>query len=72
MAVVGRLTSRLDPRLLIAAGAIVFAIAAWQLSRITGESGGGDLFWPLIFRGVGLGLLFVPLTTITLAELTPP
>ena len=71
MAVVGRLTNRLDPRLLIAAGAIVFAIAAIQLSRITGLSGGGDFFWPLIFRGVGLGLMFVPLTTITLAELTP-
>jgi len=71
MAVVGRLTNRVDPRLLIAAGAIVFAVAAIQLSRITGLSGGGDFFWPLIFRGVGLGLMFVPLTTITLAELSP-
>jgi len=28
------------------------------------------IFWPLIFRGIGLGLMFVPLTTITLAELS--
>ena len=69
MAVVGRLTNRVDARLLIASGATIFAYAAWELSKMTGQSGGGDFFWPLIFRGVGLGLMFVPLTTITLAEL---
>lgn len=71
MAVAGRLTTRIDPRLLITAGAITFAYAAFELSKITGESGSHDFFWPLIFRGIGLGLMFVPLTTITLAELSP-
>ncbi len=71
MAVVGRLTNRFDPRLLITFGAVVFAAAAWKLSRITGLSGGPDFFVPLILRGVGLGFMFVPLTTVTLAELSP-
>ena len=71
MLVVGRLTNRVDPRILITAGVVIFATAAWRLSLITGESGSTDFFWPLILRGVGLGLMFVPLTTITLAELTP-
>jgi DHA2 family multidrug resistance protein len=71
MAVVGRLSRRIDPRLLITIGALMFASAAWQLSTITGESGQQDFFWPLILRGLGLGLMFVPLTTITLAELAP-
>jgi len=71
MAVVGRLTSKIDPRILITAGALIFALAAYQLSQITGLSGSHDFFWPLIWRGVGLGLMFVPLTTITLAELSP-
>jgi DHA2 family multidrug resistance protein len=71
MAVVGRVTNRFDPRLLITAGALIFALAAWKLSLITGQSGAHDFFWPLILRGVGLGLMFVPLTTITLAELSP-
>jgi DHA2 family multidrug resistance protein len=70
MGVVGRLTGRFDPRLLITIGALIFALAAWQLAHITGQSGRQDFFWPLIFRGVGLGLMFVPLTTVTLAELT--
>ncbi|HEY7393371.1 MAG TPA: DHA2 family efflux MFS transporter permease subunit [Gemmatimonadaceae bacterium] len=71
MAVVGRLSNKFDPRFLITLGALVFAYAAWKLSLITDESGRGDFFWPLIYRGVGLGLMFVPLTTITLAELSP-
>src|SRR5205823_14244142 len=71
MAVVGLLTNRYDPRLLITIGAVLFAAAAWQLSEITGESGTRDFFWPLIGRGLGLGMMFVPLTTVTLAQLSP-
>ncbi|HXL85645.1 MAG TPA: MFS transporter, partial [Gemmatimonadaceae bacterium] len=70
MAIVGRLTNKYDPRILITIGALLFAGAMIKLSRITGESGGTDFFWALIMRGVGLGMMFVPLTTITLAELT--
>jgi len=70
MLVAGRLSNRIDPRLLITVGVLIFATAAWQLSLITGQSGAADFFWPLILRGVGLGLMFVPLTTITLAELS--
>jgi DHA2 family multidrug resistance protein len=71
MAVVGRLSNRTDPRWVITGGALLFAAAAWKLSLITGESGAHDFFWPLIGRGIGLGMMFVPLTTITLAQLSP-
>ncbi|HZE08489.1 MAG TPA: MFS transporter, partial [Gemmatimonadaceae bacterium] len=63
------LTNRFDPRILITIGALLFATAMIRLSHITGESGGNDFFWALIMRGMGLGMMFVPLTTITLAEL---
>ena len=69
MAIVGRLTNKVDPRILITIGAVLFAVAMVRLSRITGESGGSDFFLSLIFRGIGLGMMFVPLTTVTLAEL---
>jgi MFS transporter, DHA2 family, multidrug resistance protein len=71
MAIVGRLTSRTDARLLISIGCAMFAVSMWQLARMTGESGAGDFFWPLILRGLGLGLMFVPLTTLTLTNLAP-
>ncbi len=70
MWVVGRYTSRFDPRLIIASGAGIFAFAMFQLSQITSDSGAGDFFVPLILRGLGLGMMFVPLTTVTLAELS--
>jgi DHA2 family multidrug resistance protein len=69
MGVVGKLTQKFDSRLLVAAGALTFAVAMWQLSQITSSSGAHDFFVPLILRGLGLGFMFVPLTTITLAEL---
>jgi len=71
MAVIGRLTNKVDARALITIGALLFAGAMIRLSRITGESGSTDFFWSLIMRGIGLGMMFVPLTTITLAELSP-
>src|SRR5919199_1269978 len=41
----------------------------WMLSTLTIDAGAHDLFWPLIFRGLGLGLIFVPLTNASMAEL---
>ena len=29
-----------------------------------------NMFWPLIFRGIGLGLLFIPITTLSLSTLS--
>ena len=69
MAVVGRLVRRLDPRLLIASGATMFVLSMWELAQITSDSGRDSFFVPLILRGLGLGFMFVPLTTVTLAEL---
>src|SRR5437667_14585 len=69
MASVGRLTGKFDARLSIAAGVGVFALSMWKHAHFTVESGMSDFFWPLIFRGVGLGLIFVPLTNLALADL---
>jgi DHA2 family multidrug resistance protein len=35
------------------------------------QTGASDLFWPLIWRGLGLGLIFVPLTNLTLLQIEP-
>ena len=69
MAFMGRLQGKFDARLSIAAGVGVFALAMWKHAHFTTESGFHDFFWPLIFRGVGLGLIFVPLTNLALADL---
>src|SRR5256714_9030343 len=69
MAFMGRLPGEFEARLSIAAGVGVFALSMWKHAHFTTESGMHDFFWPLIFRGVGLGLIFVPLTNLALADL---
>jgi MFS transporter, DHA2 family, multidrug resistance protein len=69
MAIAGRFGARMDGRRLVALGATLFAISMWRWSLFTLDSGGSDFFWPLVLRGVGIGLVFVPLTNLSLAEL---
>jgi DHA2 family multidrug resistance protein len=69
MATMGRFTGKFDARLSILAGVSIFAVSMWQHAHFTTESGMADFFWPLILRGVGLGLIFVPLTNLALADL---
>ena len=69
MAFVGRNAMRLDARYTVVAGALIFFLSMLQLSQLTAVSGIEDLWWPLILRGVGLGLIFVPLTNATMADL---
>ena len=68
MAFVGKNANRLDARATVTVGALLFFVAMWLLARMTLASGPGETFWPLILRGVGLGLIFVPLTNASMAE----
>lgn len=60
-----------DGRPVILMGAILFMVCMWKLAGLTYDSGARDLFWPLILRGAALGMIFIPLNNITLAELKP-
>ena len=71
MAVMGRFASKIDARPLIAIGVLGFLWCMWTLSRLTVDAGASDMFWPLIVRGVSLGLIFIPLTSASMAELLP-
>src|SRR6476661_1053703 len=68
MAFVGKNANRLDARATVTMGALLFFCSMYLLSRMTLASGPEETFWPLILRGVGLGLIFVPLTNASMAE----
>jgi DHA2 family multidrug resistance protein len=70
MAFVGRNAGRLDARYTVIAGSFLFLGAMAMLAHLSLDAGAGDLFWPLILRGVGLGLIFVPLTNAAMADLS--
>jgi DHA2 family multidrug resistance protein len=69
MAVMGRLGSRVDARVSITAGVLLFLVSMILHSHLTTQSGVGDLFWPMILRGVGTGMVFPPLTAAAVAAL---
>ncbi|MBW4890476.1 DHA2 family efflux MFS transporter permease subunit [Mucilaginibacter sp. HMF5004] len=53
-------------------GMVLFFVFTTMLSNSTLASGTHDFFWPLVIRGVGMALLFVPLTTLAIQDLKGP
>ena len=69
MLIVGRLVGRLDTRLLLGIG---LAITAWSFYAMTGwtpDVSQGEIIFVGMIQGAGLGFLFVPLSSATLATL---
>ncbi|HXI21596.1 MAG TPA: DHA2 family efflux MFS transporter permease subunit, partial [Gemmatimonadales bacterium] len=71
MAITGRITAKVDARYLIALGVGLFFWAMWLHYHFTLDLGMRDTIWPMILRGTGLGLIFVPLTQVAVADLRP-
>jgi len=67
--VVGRIVARVDNRLLIAAGFLVLAHGAYELTQINLEIAFSNIVIPNIVMGVGLSMIFVPLLTVTMGTL---
>jgi MFS transporter, DHA2 family, multidrug resistance protein len=65
MPFVGFLTGKLDARKMLAAGLLLTAGAMFQASFFSLDVGFWNFAWPLVLQGIGLGLIFVPLTTVT-------
>lgn len=71
MPFVGKMMERGTPmRYLISAGMIIFFIYSLLAYKVLTPNTGSDaFFWILVIRGVGLGLLSIPITTLALSTL---
>jgi DHA2 family multidrug resistance protein len=71
MPIIGKLLQRgVKQQYLVALGLLIFFIYSFSGFRIISSDTGADaFFWPLIIRGIGLGLLFIPITTLALSTL---
>jgi DHA2 family multidrug resistance protein len=69
--IVGRLMQRVDMRLIIATGLIIFAAGSYQMTWITRDYDFYELLVPQILRGIGMMLAMVPTNTIALGTLPP-
>lgn len=59
---------RIDGRWVIAFGLLLFAIGAWWTGGLDQSAGFWDVAWPRALQGLALGFLFVPLSTLSLAD----
>lgn len=69
MVVAGRLVGRVDVRWLLGAGFAITAVSLWQMMQYNLEITEGDVIWPGVVQGIGMGVVFVPLTAATFATL---
>jgi DHA2 family multidrug resistance protein len=66
MPITGVLTGRFDARKLLTVGLTVGGVTLLWLSRLNLQAGYWDIFWPQLIQGIGMALLFVPLTTVAM------
>jgi DHA2 family multidrug resistance protein len=70
MLLVGRLVRVVDPRKLVVAGLLLTALSLWEMTGFSPQMDAAD--HPLgVVQGLGLGLVFVPLSTVAFATLAP-
>ena len=72
MPIIGKMLEKGVPQqYLVASGMLLFFVfSLWGYKIITpADTGSEAFFWMLIVRGIGMGLLFIPITTLALSTL---
>jgi MFS transporter, DHA2 family, multidrug resistance protein len=66
MPLIGMVMARFDPRKLLSMGVVFAGTALFLLAQLNLNAGYWNIFWPQILQGTAAGLIWVPLTTITM------
>ena len=67
MPVIGKFLHRSNPKIFIVSGVILTAYSTLLMAGFTLGVDFGTVLWPRIYMGLGMGILFIPLTTLTIA-----
>ena len=71
MLIAGRLTGKVDARLLVGIGVSCLGLSLWMMTGFALEQPTGPVIWSGIVQGLGLGLIFVPLQSLAFETLVP-
>ncbi|AWD21954.1 DHA2 family efflux MFS transporter permease subunit [Fuscovulum blasticum] len=71
MLLAGRLVRKVDPRLLVMAGLSLTVVSLWMMTGFTPQMDDRLVIWSGLVQGLGLGLVFVPLSTVAFATISP-
>lgn len=69
MLIAGRLSSRVDPRKLMAFGIALLSYSLWTMTAWTPDVSQSTMIWNTIVQGAGLGFVFIPVQVVAFATL---
>lgn len=69
MIIVGRLSGKIDPRYLIGFGLVLTDYSLWLMTLFNTDISSYDIISSGVIQGLGLGFIFVPLSTLTFSTL---
>lgn len=69
MPVVGKLVQKVNPKKILAVGIVICAYTTWTMSHFNLQADFWTFVWPRVTLGLGMGLSFIPLTTLTLSHI---
>ncbi len=69
MILVGKYSGRVSPRFFVFVGIIASIFGNYLMTRFTGEITAHDLILPMMLQGLGMGLIFVPISTLAFTTL---
>ena len=71
MLIGGRLSSRMDPRHLMAFGILLLTWSLWDMTSWTPDVSDMRIAFTIVAQGAGLGFVFIPLQVLAFATLAP-
>ncbi|MBD1571690.1 DHA2 family efflux MFS transporter permease subunit [Vibrio sp. S17_S38] len=71
MLIVGHLARKVDLRYLMVVGVLLMILSLWEMTLFTAEISSWDIVRTGVIQGLGLGLVFVPLSTMAFSTLAP-
>ncbi len=72
MPFVGAALAKRDGRKIVMIGLLIGAFAMFLMQRLSLEASYWSFVWPRVILGIGLAMIFVPLTTVTLSTIPKP
>jgi DHA2 family multidrug resistance protein len=67
MPIAGKLITKINPKAILAFGITIAAYSVHLMAHLNLSADFNTIFWPMVVRGVGMGFLFIPVTTLTLS-----
>jgi DHA2 family multidrug resistance protein len=69
MPIAGKLITKINPKAVLAFGIAVAGYSVHMMAQFNLQADFNTIFWPRAVMGIGMGFLFIPLTTMTMSSI---